>query len=123
LIGRSALSFGGSAEGIVVLVRRDPTPGKPGNNCAVGEWKRSFAVGLEGYIVAQFDTQVVQFTADLRNGNHAPVPVSRRNFSDELRRTLLVFIFGTENIRRDGCILCRSRIVVLRLGLLLDNEY
>jgi len=46
----------GTAKGFVISLRRDVTPGEPGNDCAVGERKLPFPVGLDRYVVAQNGT-------------------------------------------------------------------
>ena len=70
----------GLAKDLVVFRGRDVAVVQSGNDRAVREWKRAFAVGVDRHIVAQNGTNTVQLAFFVGAGDPPPVSVTGGGF-------------------------------------------
>src|SRR5262245_16183188 len=79
----------GTAEGLVVLLRRDVAPGDAADDRAFGERELSSPIGVDRHVVPQHGANIFEVTFFVGHRDHLPVAVSRRNRGDEERGGLL----------------------------------
>jgi len=83
----------GTAKDLVVFLRRDVTPGQPGNDRAVLKRKLALPIGVDRDIVAQNCAKIVEVGCFMGHGDQPPVAVAGRNFDSEDRSRLLIGVF------------------------------
>jgi hypothetical protein len=83
--------------GAFAVVKLSEPPAEPGNDCATGERRFSFPVGLDRNVVAQIGAQIVEVAFFLGHGDQPPVAVSERDFDSEDRGDLSI-----------GLIICKA---------------
>jgi hypothetical protein len=83
-----------TAKGFAAFRQWLVAPGEPGDDRAVGVWKRRFPGGLDRYVVAENGADIVETSFFVGHGNQSPVAVSGTNFAAEDWRLLFAGLAG-----------------------------
>jgi len=77
-----------TAKGFAAFRQWVVAPGEPGDDRAVGVWKRRFPSGLDRDVVAENGADIVETAFFVGHGNQSPVTVFGRDFAAKDWRAL-----------------------------------
>src|SRR5580693_2076891 len=92
----------GTAKDFVVFLRRNVTPGQPGDDRAVRKRQLPFPVGLDRQIIAEKGSKIVEVAFFVGHGNQLPVAVSGGNFDSEDRGGFFISVSRCGGRRNDN---------------------